>query len=89
MDLGCVADGKSYNDYNTAYDNGLVSTDPTGINYISVDTASAFAGSSLVGRNAVRITSKREFTHGLFITEILNMPGGACGVSSTCQSVNS
>ena len=32
------------------------------------------------GREAVRVTSNKAYTHGLFITDISHMPGGICGV---------
>ena len=32
------------------------------------------------GREAVRVTSNKAYTHGLFIADISHMPGGICGV---------
>jgi hypothetical protein len=32
-----------------------------------------------VGRNSVRLVSKKSWTHGLFIADIAHMPGGICG----------
>jgi len=32
-----------------------------------------------VGRNSVRLVSKKSWTHGLFIADIAHMPGGVCG----------
>jgi len=31
------------------------------------------------GRNSVRVTSNKAYTHGLFIADIAHMPGSACG----------
>jgi beta-glucanase (GH16 family) len=31
------------------------------------------------GRNSVRVTSNKAYTHGLFIADIAHMPGGICG----------
>jgi len=31
------------------------------------------------GRNSVRVTSNKAYTHGLFIADIAHMPGAACG----------
>jgi hypothetical protein len=70
------ADGNSFNDCTTAVDKNLIFTDPhDGSIYLSVDTSNAFGG---VATDAVRIVSKAEFTHGLFIAVINNMPGGYC-----------
>lgn len=32
-----------------------------------------------VGRKSVRITSQKSWTHALFISDIVHMPGGICG----------
>ncbi|KAG0648115.1 hypothetical protein D0Z07_5636 [Hyphodiscus hymeniophilus] len=32
------------------------------------------------GREAVRVTSNKAYTHGLFVADISHMPGGICGV---------
>jgi hypothetical protein len=51
------------------YSNGAV--------YLGVDhTTMNPAG----GRDAVRVTSNKAYTHGLFIADISHMPGGICGV---------
>ena len=37
------------------------------------------------GRKSVRITSKKTWTHGLFIADIEHMPGGICGTWPACE----
>ena len=32
-----------------------------------------------IGRRSVRISSKKKWTHGLFVADIYHMPGGICG----------
>lgn len=34
------------------------------------------------GRESVRISSKKTFTHGLFIADVKHMPGNICGAVS-------
>ncbi|CAG8949392.1 hypothetical protein HYFRA_00005021 [Hymenoscyphus fraxineus] len=41
------------------------------------------------GRPSVRVTSKKSYTHGLFIADIAHMPGSACGVWPAFWLVNS
>lgn len=37
------------------------------------------------GRESVRISSKKTFTHGLFIADIAHMPGTICGAWPACK----
>lgn len=37
------------------------------------------------GRKSVRIMSQKSWTHGLFIADILHMPGGTCGTWPACK----
>ncbi|KAL3427500.1 endo-1,3(4)-beta-glucanase [Phlyctema vagabunda] len=57
---------------------GLINTASANGAYMGVDFTSNLTSSS-VGRNSVRITSKKSFTHGLIISDIAHMPGGICG----------
>ncbi|KAG0649466.1 putative endo-1 [Hyphodiscus hymeniophilus] len=50
-----------------------------GAAYMGVDnvTVLTYPGT---GRKSVRISSQKSWTHGLFISDIVHMPGGICGV---------
>jgi len=61
----------------------LVSHDGNGVSYIYTDTDPSWL--SGLPPNAIRITSKAELTHGLFVAVVNNMPGGYCGITSTCE----
>ncbi|KAL5366655.1 concanavalin A-like lectin/glucanase domain-containing protein [Aspergillus floccosus] len=63
-----------YVDRATANADGLVSS-PNGSVYMGVDYKNIASG----GRESVRITSKKSYTHGLFILDLAHMPGGICG----------
>jgi hypothetical protein len=67
-----------YVDFSTATSAGYISSSDNGPAYIGVDHTSVLGGSS-VGRESVRIQTSKTFTHGLFILDASNMPGGACG----------
>jgi hypothetical protein len=45
--------------------------------YLGVDSTTVNPSG---GRGAVRLSSKKSYTHGLFIADIAHMPGGICGV---------
>ncbi|KIW92298.1 uncharacterized protein Z519_07282 [Cladophialophora bantiana CBS 173.52] len=64
-----------YVDQNTAQSGGLISTD-NGAVYMGVDHTNVASGS---GRQSVRLTSKKSYTHGLIILDLSHMPGGICG----------
>ena len=51
-------------------------TDQNGNVYIGVDHTNIASGS---GRNSVRVTSTRSYTHMLVVANFGNMPGGTCG----------
>jgi Glycosyl hydrolases family 16 len=67
-----------YVDFPTATAAGYISSSDNGPAYIGVDHTSVL-GDSGVGRESVRIQTSKTFTHGLFILDASNMPGGACG----------
>ena len=51
---------------------------------MSVDSTTVLSSDGLGGgRESVRISSKKTFTHGLFIADVQHMPGNECGVVST------
>jgi hypothetical protein len=76
---GMEADGFRYYDYSDALDDGLVQVDGSGVAYMNVDI------SDPTTPLAVKITSKQEFTHGLFIANLYSTPGGFCGISTSCK----
>ncbi|GES60321.1 endo-1,3(4)-beta-glucanase [Aspergillus terreus] len=63
-----------YVDRSTATADGLLSSS-NGSVYMGVDYKNVASG----GRESVRITSKKSYTHGLFILDLAHMPGGICG----------
>ncbi|KAI0160412.1 glycoside hydrolase family 16 protein [Xylariaceae sp. FL1272] len=56
----------------------LVSVDENNRVTLGVDSVNTYATSD-TGRPSVRITSKDDFTHGLFIADFAHMPGSSCG----------
>lgn len=56
----------------------LISVSTGGV-YMGVDSVTMLNPNGTVGRNSVRITSQKSWTHGLFISDINHMPGGICG----------
>ena len=71
----------SYVDYSTALDEGQISVDNSGAAYIMPDSTTTLNPNG-IGRDSVKIVSTASWTHGLFITDLNNMPGGVCGVSA-------
>ncbi|EXJ88600.1 endo-1,3(4)-beta-glucanase [Capronia coronata CBS 617.96] len=65
----------TYVDENTAQNGGMIST-TNGSIYMGVDYTNVATGS---GRNSVRLTSKKSYTHGLIVLDLSHMPGGVCG----------
>jgi hypothetical protein len=72
------ANRNRYQNQADAANNGLIYT-ADGVNYIAVDPYAPDQAPA-----GVRIVSKDEYTHGLFVANILNMPGGYCGVEGLC-----
>ncbi|GFF68861.1 hypothetical protein CNMCM6936_006166 [Aspergillus lentulus] len=64
----------SYVDRNTAQNAGLIAAN--GAVYMGVDHTNVASSS---GRQSVRITSTKSYTHGLVILDLAHMPGGICG----------
>ncbi|OAP63931.1 hypothetical protein AYL99_03158 [Fonsecaea erecta] len=64
-----------YVDQNTAQSGGLINTN-NGAVYMGVDHTNVASGS---GRQSVRLTSKKSYTHGLIVLDLSHMPGGICG----------
>ncbi|KAL6250666.1 hypothetical protein RBB50_002969 [Rhinocladiella similis] len=65
----------TYVDHTTAQSNNLIST-TNGSIYMGVDHSNVASG---LGRNSVRLTSTKSYTHGLIILDLNHMPGGVCG----------
>jgi hypothetical protein len=65
----------NYVDQTTAQNTGLINTNNNQV-YVGVDYTTAHPTN---GRNSVRLTSNKAYTHGLFIADISHMPGGICG----------
>ncbi|KAH6985316.1 concanavalin A-like lectin/glucanase domain-containing protein [Ilyonectria destructans] len=65
-----------YVDASTADMDGLAGYQ-NGAIYMGVDTNTINPAN---GRKSVRVTSQQSFTHGLFIADIVHMPGSICGV---------
>jgi hypothetical protein len=63
-------------DQGTAQSNGYVSTNDDGSIYLGVDYTNVASGR---GRNSVRLTSQKTYTHYLTVIDLGHMPGGICG----------
>ncbi|KAF7943336.1 hypothetical protein EAE96_011264 [Botrytis aclada] len=67
----------TYVSESAASQQGLISVRSDGV-YMGVDSKTILNPSG-PGRNSVRIESKKNWTHGLFIADLSHMPGGTCG----------
>lgn len=65
----------NYVDQNTAQNMGLFKQQ-NGKLYMGADHTNVASGR---GRNSVRITSKKTYTHGLFLLDMDHMPDSQCG----------
>ncbi|KAK3397760.1 concanavalin A-like lectin/glucanase domain-containing protein [Sordaria brevicollis] len=63
-----------YVDYQTANNTGLIGYVPDGVK-LGVDAINNIS-TTATGRNSVRVTSKKNYTEGLFIADIYHMPSG-------------
>jgi hypothetical protein len=61
----------------------IAGTTRSGDAYMGVDYKTTL-NSGGPGRKSVRISSKKSWTHGLFIADIKHMPGGICGTWPAC-----
>ncbi|KAM0317715.1 hypothetical protein ACHAO8_002268 [Botrytis cinerea] len=68
----------TYVDEEVARTNQLINTNNYGPVYMGVDHTT-YLDPAGTGRKSVRIMSQKSWTHGLFIADILHMPGGTCG----------
>lgn len=66
----------SYQSQSAASSQGLINTN-YGQVYLGVDSSTY---NPSAGRASVRLSSKKAYTHGLFIADIAHMPGSICGV---------
>lgn len=66
----------NYVDHATAHSGGLVTTN-NGVVTIKSDSSNV---ASDRGRNSVRVTSTKQYTHGLVVLDLEHMPGSACGI---------
>jgi hypothetical protein len=81
-DLDCtltvIQDGfVNYVNQGQAQSQGLLKNQGTQV-YIGVDTTSILNPNG-VGRNSVRLQSKKSYTHGLIIADFAHIPGSNCG----------
>jgi hypothetical protein len=65
----------NYVDQGMAQSRGLIGQ-RNGATYIGVDHTNVASGR---GRNSVRLSSKKAYTHGLIVLDLQHMPGGQCG----------
>ena len=66
----------NYVDQGTAQGAGLIGVN-NGVVTIKSDNTNVASGR---GRNSVRVTSKKQYTHGLVALDLGHMPGAACGI---------
>ena len=68
----------NYVDQATAQREGLINVNPfDGHVYMGVDYQNVASGR---GRNSVRVSSTKSYTHMLVVADMGHMPGGVCGV---------
>jgi len=67
----------NYQSQSSAQSLGLINTNNNQV-YLGVDYTTVNPPSP--GRDSVRVTSNKAYTHGLFIADIAHMPGSICGV---------
>lgn len=78
----------SYQSNTSSLSKSLISTS-NNIVHMGVDhTTVLHADGRDGGRASVRISSKKRFTHGLFLADVRHMPGNVCGVVSYCFNLN-
>lgn len=65
----------NYISQDEAQNSGLFNTD-NGTVFMGVDSTNVASGR---GRNSIRISSQKTYTHGLIILDLAHMPAGACG----------
>lgn len=70
----------NYVDERTALDSGLIQFGEFGTPSWGVDTVHNYTLGRDWGRPSIRLESKRNWTHGLFMADIAHMPGQSCGV---------
>lgn len=68
----------NYQSRQAALDQGLVKVDGNEV-YIGVDHTSILKGANTNGRPSVRLESKAEYNHGLFIARFSHLPESKCG----------
>ncbi|TGO15798.1 hypothetical protein BPAE_0539g00040 [Botrytis paeoniae] len=68
----------TYVDEGVARANQLINSNTYGPVYMGVDYTTSLDPAG-PGRKSVRIMSQESWTHGLFIADILHVPGGTCG----------
>ncbi|PVH81091.1 glycoside hydrolase family 16 protein [Cadophora sp. DSE1049] len=70
----------SYQSQSSSLSKSLISTS-NNVARMSVDSRTVLrSDGSEGGRESVRISSKKRFTHGLFLADVEHMPGSECGV---------
>lgn len=69
----------SYQDYDVAVTEGLVSVSSDNVVRLGVDSTNVYNVSMDDGRPSVRLTSKDSWNNGLFIADFNRMPSSACG----------
>jgi hypothetical protein len=67
----------SYVNYSTAVQNGLIGN--SNVATWGVDHTTVLDPTSGTGRQSIRITSQKTWTHGLFVADIKHMPNSICG----------
>ncbi|KAK0101998.1 hypothetical protein ONS96_005966 [Cadophora gregata f. sp. sojae] len=70
----------SYQSYESSLSKSLISTS-NNVARMSVDSTTVLKSDESLGmRASVRISSKKRYTHGLFLVDVKHMPGNECGV---------
>lgn len=69
-----------YVDQHMALNYGMISSRDTAPTHVGVDDVSkVIPGNNGAGRPSIRISTKKMWTHGLFLGDFAHVPGGMCG----------
>jgi hypothetical protein len=69
----------NYVDRATASSRGYISANPAQKIRIGVDSSTVITNPSSRGRDSVRISTQKAYTHGLIVADIQHIPGSVCG----------
>lgn len=76
---------RRYYSRSSAQQAGMINSSASQPSYIGSDYTTLIGSTSAAGRPSVRISTKRSWTHGLFIGDFNHSPAGICGTWPACE----